>query len=120
MFIDRQPSPPILARVIRLFISVLCALGLAMSPLAAANAAFAPSGGMPGCTMDGKAPMKSSDHSKMDCCGIACQAPPWAAMLPRKDAQGIVHTVRTTKLVAAPVKELASVASSGLDPPPRA
>lgn len=110
----------ILARLIRLLISILCALGLALAPAAAVASAI-PSSSMPGCTMNGKMPEKPVDHSKMDCCTPACQAPASAAaLLPRQDPSTQPQPLDKSQLAWAPVKELASIASSGLDPPPRA
>lgn len=108
----------ILGGVIRLLISVLCALGLAFAPVTAFAAATTMNG-TPGCTMDGHMPAKPADHSKMDCCTPACQmsapaatiAEPVAASEPLLHDRGLV--------ASAPAKELASVHSSGLDPPPR-
>ena len=70
--------------------------------------------------MDGKMPSKTADHMKMDCCTPACQAPASAALLPTRQTAGLVELDRSTLLQSAPVKELASVLNSGLDPPPRA
>ncbi|NUQ17023.1 MAG: hypothetical protein HOP95_00995 [Sphingomonas sp.] len=120
MFIDSPPLAPILARVIRLLISMLCALGLALSAVATADATAAPSSGMPACTMDGKIPAKQSKGGKMDCCTPACQAASSSALLPSRDAAEPTSTARSPILASAPVKELASIKTSGLDPPPRA
>jgi hypothetical protein len=105
--------------VIRLLISMLCALGLAFSPVAA-NAAVSQASGMPGCTMDGKMPAKTADHAKMDCCAAACQAPSSAALTPNQNTAHPVAPVRSALLSWAPVKELYGIDNSGLDPPPRA
>ena len=111
---------PILTRVIRLLILMLCALGLGFVPVTA-NAAGSPSTGMPGCTMDGNhMPDIPADHSKMGCCTPACQAPSSAALLPNRDAVLATGFGATLKLAMAPVEELASASGSGLDPPPRA
>ena len=110
---------PILRRVIRLLFSILCALGLALAPVAA-SAAIGPNTEMPGCRMDGKMPAKPVDHAKMDCCAPACQAPASAALMPRQDTAASVGRADKSMLAWAPEKELASIASSGLDPPPRA
>ena len=63
-------------------------------------------------------PSKPAERSKMDCCTVVCQMGA-AALLPLQLAaetppksDGVIHN-RTQ------VKELASFAQSGLDPPPR-
>ena len=100
-------------------LSMLCALGLAFAPVAASGA-VQPATSMPECTMSGgEMPDMPSDHSKMDCCTPACQAPAPAALLPVPDAE-LTDYSHGPKLSWAPVKELASLRSSGLDPPPRA
>ena len=101
----------------RLFIAILCALGLAISPVTTSGA-FAAAGAMPGCTMDGHMSGKSSHHSKMDCCTAVCQmtgaalVPPQLAEQEQLKCDGAVHD-------RAPAKKLASYIASGLDPPPR-
>ena len=103
---------------IRLLLAIFCALGLALAPVTA-NAAAAPSGTMPGCTMDGKMPHKPVDHSKMDCCTPACQIASAAALLPQPFA-GSEPLIRDGALHRrASAKTLASFISAGLDPPPR-
>jgi len=104
--------------VIRLLISMLCALGMALSPVAA-GASGAASSGMLGCTMGCKMPNKSADHSTRNCCTPACQALSSAALIPDGDVTAPAAVLDSTKLTRAPEKELASVANSGLDPPPR-
>ena len=104
--------------MIRLLISILCALGLAFAPVAAGAAALQMSG-MPGCTMNGKMPSKPADHAAKDCCTPACQAPS-SALLPGKDSAARVRLARSAMMVSAIIKELASAPTSGLDPPPRA
>jgi hypothetical protein len=103
--------------VIRLLISMLCALGLALAPVTAEAAAKA--GSMPGCTMGKEMPRKAADHGKIDCCTPACQAPSAPALLPNstEEATSQPHAMI---FAVAPVKELASIPSTGLDPPPRA
>ncbi len=111
---------PIEATVIKLILAMICALGLAFSPVAA-NAAPAAASEMPGCTMDGDdMPDMPADHLKMDCCTPACQAPSAAASLPRQGS-GLPSTFASKlRLVWAPAKVLTSVWGSVLDPPPRA
>lgn len=104
--------------VIRLIISLLCALGLAFAPVTAGAAPA--SGSMPGCTMGKEMPRKTADQGKMDCCAPACQAPSATALLPNRDGTEAVVAATGPKLAWAPAKELASLPSSGLDPPPRA
>jgi hypothetical protein len=103
--------------VIRLIISVLCALGLAFSPVTAEASALA--GSMPGCAMGKEMPNKGADHGKMDCCTPACQLTAAPALLPNSTAR---EPTRPAAMIftATAVKELASVPSTGLDPPPRA
>lgn len=105
-------------RVIRLFIALLCALALGLSPVAATAAAAAP-GGMPGCTMTGEMPDMPADHAKMDCCTPACQAPASAALLPQRDGGSDDLSAERQLHASAPVKKLRSFAPTGLDPPPR-
>ena len=106
--------------MIRLLILMLCALGLGFAPVTA-NAAAAPSTGMPGCTIDGNhMPDIPADHSKMGCCTPACQALSSPALLPSRGATLATDFGAALKLVMAPVEELASASGSGLDPPPRA
>lgn len=101
----------------RLLISMLCALGLAIAPTAA-NAASASS--MPGCTMDGHMPGKPTNHSKMDCCTPACQTSAAAALLPDRAADESPLANNDALHDRAAVQEPASFSASGLDPPPRA
>jgi hypothetical protein len=109
---------PILRRVIRLLISILCAVGLALTPVTV-SATAAPSSDMAACTMNGQMPAKPADHSKMECCTPACQASSSAALLPSREAGSGAHATATMNVFLS-VKELAGVTSSGLDPPPRA
>ncbi len=102
--------------MIRFFLAVLCALGLAFSPVAASGAIAAPSG-MPGCTMDGHTPAKPADHSKVDCCTPACQVS--AAALSERTSAAAPLKVNGSLHDGAAVTELASFTASGLDPPPR-
>jgi hypothetical protein len=104
--------------VTRLFIALLCAIGLAFAPVAAAAAAAAPNA-MPGCTMKGEMPSKPVDHSKMACCTPACQAPTSAALLPDRDRASDLSLGGGDLHASAPAKKLASFAPTGLDPPPR-
>ena len=106
------------ASVIRLFLAILCSLGLVLSP-AATSGAFAASNAMPGCTMDGHMPAKSADHSKMECCTPACQLSSAAALLPEPSTASLVQKRDGTLQVLAATKQLASFLASGLDPPPR-
>lgn len=117
-FIDSSLSRPILARMLRLLISALCALALAFAP-AMANAAIAQTNGMPGCTMVGRMACKSADHSKKDCCTPACQSLSGVALLSSRSLD-TAERGRPTVFVGATAKELAAAPSSGLDPPPRA
>ena len=96
---------------------MLCVLELAFAPVTA-NAAVAQADGMPGCTMDGKMPTKSADHSKMDCCTAACPLTA-AALLPVHIAEAAPLKSNGAPHDRAPAKELASFTASGLDPPPR-
>lgn len=106
-----------MVHVIKLLISIFCALLLTFAPVTASAAPMAPDE-MRGCTMAGKMPAKPG-HSKVDCCTSACvaQSP---ALLPDKETAERLQVARTASLFPAPVKELVSIASSGLDPPPRA
>ena len=111
--------PPYFAGVTRLFIAVLCAFGLALSPMVTEAAVAAPSG-MPGCTMDQQQmPAKPADHSKMDCCTPACQIAAAAALLPERNSADILQKADGALHERNAVKELASFTASGLDPPPR-
>ena len=103
--------------MIRLFLAILCALGLSFSTTAT-NGAIAAPVTMPGCTMDGQMPAKPADHSKMDCCTVACQmvAP---ALLPEPIADAALLKSNGAMHDRAAVKKLASFTGSGLDPPPR-
>jgi hypothetical protein len=118
-FIDRQALARIFAHVLRLLISMLCALGLAFAPVSA-GATLLSSDSMPGCTMGKDMPKRSGDHSTMSCCTPACQAPSSAALLPGRDSAAATDGPSVTKFSRAPAQELASIPSSGLDPPPRA
>lgn len=106
----------ILVRVIRLLISMLCALGLAFAPVAA-NATAAPPENMAGCTM-GK-DMPKPINGKMDCCVPACQSTT-SALVPEKATDGAAVQIDCSQLAWTPVKELTGIVNSGLDPPPRA
>lgn len=116
-FIDRQHLPPILARVIRL-IMMLCAIGLALAPVTAEAAVSA--GSMPGCTMNKEMPVKPSSHAKMDCCTPACQVTAASALLPNSTGEETTSQPHAMTFAAGRVKELASISTTGLDPPPRA
>jgi hypothetical protein len=111
-------ATPYFDPVIRLFLAVLCALGLAFAPVTAI-AATATMNGTAGCTMDRHLPAKPSDHSKMDCCTPACQMAAPAALLPERASISDALPHDRGLVASAPAKELASVASSSLDPPPR-
>jgi hypothetical protein len=103
--------------VIRLFLTALCALGLAFSP-AATSGAIAAQSATPGCAMDGRVPAKPVDHSRMDCCTPACPVSS-AAALSDGIADAAPSQPNAVLLDAAAVKELASFTARGLDPPPR-
>jgi hypothetical protein len=105
--------------VIRLLLSLLCALGLALAPVAAGAAALS-SDSMPGCTMGKDMPAKSTDHGKMDCCTPVCQPASAAALLPSHPTETEAFRPNAIMFASAPVKELISVFRTGLDPPPRA
>lgn len=100
----------------RLFIAILCALGLASSPIATSGA-FAAAATMPGCTMDGHLPAKADQQSKMDCCTVVCQMT--AALLPQVLADGAPAKSDRADHKRVRARELASFTTSGLDPPPR-
>ena len=104
--------------VIRLVLAVLCALGVALGPLATSGA-IAGQAAMPGCKMGGHMPAKPADHSKMDCCTPACQVTSPAILLPDRatDSSAIVADGALHDRTIVP--ELASFSPSGLDPPPR-
>lgn len=104
--------------MIRLLISILCALGLAFAPVAA-NAAATAAESMAGCTMGKEMPAKPA-NAKMDCCTPTCQAPSSTALLPDERDGGAVDLIKRVQLAWTPVKELDGITSSGLDPPPRA
>jgi hypothetical protein len=104
--------------MIRLFIALLCALGLAFAPVAAGAAALS-NQNMPGCTMGKEMPKKAADHGKVDCCTPACQAASSAALLPSRGAFVATVARPAVRLTWAPAKKLASVPGSGLDPPPK-
>lgn len=105
--------------MIRLLISILCALGLAFAPMTA-SAAAAPRFGASSCTMDGKMPIKPDDHARMDCCTPACQLTSAAALLPQRDGAPPRLVATGQRLTSASVAALESIAPSALDPPPRA
>ena len=109
------PSP-YLDGVIRLFLAVVCALGLAFSPMATSAAISAPTA-MPGCTM-GHMPAKPADHSKMDCWTPACQVSA-AALQPERTSAAPSLETNGALLDRTAVKKLPSYTASGLDPPPR-
>lgn len=104
----------------RLLLALLCALGLAFSPMTAVASPLS-GDAMKECTMGGgDMPNMPGDHSKMDCCTPACHAPSAAALLPKSDAGPSESFADKTPLAWAPSRELLSAVSSGLDPPPRA
>ncbi|MBA2770516.1 MAG: hypothetical protein H0U34_00645 [Sphingomonas sp.] len=106
--------------MIRLVLAMICALGLAFSPVAA-NAAPAAGSGMPGCIMDGDMPDMAADHSKMDCCTPACQAPSSsAATLSKSISAALLAPAKSRKLTWGSPKDLVAFLVSALDPPPRA
>lgn len=109
---------PYFDRVIRLIIAVLCAVGLALTPVGtSAAAAAAPN--ISGCTMDQQQmPAMPIDHSKMDCCTPACQVAA-AAFLPDRTTTAAPIAPDCALHDRAAAKELASFRASGLDPPPR-
>ena len=107
----------ILTIVIRLFIGVLAALALALSPVAAVSAMAAPSA-MPGCTSDGHMPARPVEHAKMDCCAPFCQTAP-AALPPELNRAGEALQSDRAPHDQAAGRELPSFRPSGLDPPPR-
>lgn len=103
--------------MIRLLVSMLCALGLAFSPVVATAAVAA--GKMPGCTMNGKMPDTPSNHDKMDCCTAACQMTSATALLPESgttDAPLEMNGALHHRLVLV---EPISIIPLALDPPPR-
>lgn len=101
--------------MIRLLLALLCALGLAFSPMTAVASPLRE------CTMRvGEMPDMPADHSEMSCCAPACQAPSAAAVLTKPDANPSADLTGRMIFAPAPMKELHSTASSGLDPPPRA
>ena len=104
--------------VIRLFLAVLCSLGLALSPAVTSGAIASPTA-MPGCTMDGHMPAKPADHSKMDCCTPACQISAAAALLPERIATDARPTANRALHAPPALARFASFSPSGLDPPPR-
>ena len=106
------------ASVIRLFLAVLCSVGLVLSP-AATSGAFAASNAMPGCTMEGHMPAKPADHSKMDCCTPACQISAAAALLPERIAIDVRLTANRALHGRPTLAKFATFSPSGLDPPPR-
>ena len=103
--------------MIRLFLAVLCAGGLALSPMAT-NDAFAAPAAMHGCAMDGHMPAKPAERSKMDCCTVVCQMTA-AALLPERVAEQAPIKSGRALHARSPAKKLASFTESGLDPPPR-
>jgi hypothetical protein len=104
--------------VIRLLLAVFIAIGLALGP-AAPTIAMSSAAAMPGCNMGDKMPEHPADHSKMNCCTAACQAPASAALLPQRSAADERIATHRSAHSLSPVKELASAASTGTDPPPR-
>jgi hypothetical protein len=102
----------------RLLLALLCALGLAFSPMAA-TASSLPGNAMLDCTMGKDMPDMPADHSKMDCCTPVCHAPSAAAVLPQPDLGPAKDIADKVALTWTPSKELLSAVSSGLDPPPR-
>ena len=113
--------------MIRLLIAILCALGLALSPVGVAHAYADPGMNMSNCPMQmamathemhGMSPGKMH-HGSMDCCSQACHAPtPIAVVVPI----GIPEdepVIETALFDAIPVKHLVSATGSTLDPPPR-
>ncbi len=103
----------------KLLLSLLCVLGLSLSSVTA-SAAGTPTSSTPGCTMGGEMPDMPPDHSTMDCCTATCQAPSSAALLPMQSAASDLDLLGKAEPSGGPAKQLTSVASSGLDPPPRA
>lgn len=97
--------------------ALLCAAGLALAPMAASNASAAPAA-MAGCTVDGHMPSKPADRPKSDCCTVACPMNA-AALLPERRVDGARLNPSPFIHNAATAQELASVAQSELDPPPR-
>jgi hypothetical protein len=74
---------------------------------------------MTGCDMKGEMPKAPADHAKKDCCVSACQTPAPAAFLPQ-NGDGSAGLAPEPRLhMTVPAKALASVSSSGLDPPPK-
>lgn len=115
--IDSPTTAFISTHVIRLLISIFCALGLALTPVTA-NAAAASPRSMADCAMGKTMPAKPSG-SKMDCCVPACQSPA-SAMLPENRTKSATNLSDRSQPAWTPVKELVGIVSSGLDPPPRA
>ena len=108
--------------MIRLFIGTFVALALLVTPIAA-TARTAQAGDMQGCVIGGKMPASPAapeNHLKMPCCAVVCQVP-WATAL-LADAKGALSSQLAGKAMVAwpPVKQLHSISSSALDPPPRA
>ena len=102
--------------MIRHFVALFCAIGLAFSPLAAAPASATQ---MADCAMGGDMPDLPADHSKMDCCTPACHAPSANASLPRSDVALPQRLGPSQQFRTALFQQLESVLASGLDPPPR-
>ncbi|MFP5329089.1 MAG: hypothetical protein ACLGHC_02990 [Alphaproteobacteria bacterium] len=106
--------------MIRLVITALCALALALSPAATSGALAAPVAATAACEMDPQEmPSVPAGHPKMKCCTPACQIAAPTALVPDRgivpahpDISGMTHN-------PGAVKELTSVCASGLDPPPR-
>lgn len=98
--------------------SILCALGLAFTPMTAGMAAQ-PNASNQGCAMD-KMPVKPVDHAKMDCCTPVCQVSSAAALLPQLDPGADQFMAGNQLHARIAVKALESFAPTGLDPPPRA
>jgi hypothetical protein len=74
---------------------------------------------MTGCDMKGEMPKAPADHAKKDCCVPACQASASAAFLPQGGDGSAAFAPEARLHITVPAKELASVPSSGLDPPPK-
>jgi hypothetical protein len=117
-FIDSKPFAPILGYVIRLVVSLLSALALALSPISV-NAASVGQGPMAGCDMHQKMPAKPANHGKVDCCTPACPAASPTSLATQCDASSD-GAARGSELHARYVANKPdSFAPTGLDPPPR-
>lgn len=108
--------------MIRLLIGIVVALGLALAP-AAAEAGVAVASNASACAM-GRAmsdqPDMPANRSKMACCTIACESPPSATFLPANRMAAPVEKPGGANLSWGAGRQLTSLASSALDPPPRA